>query len=631
MGNPEWLKPKREQGLSCRASRLGVVAAFLLLAMSCTNTTVRVNAPVEPSTPLTTEPQSLQTEVPSDGEAVGAPGQASATAPQQAPTTAQTALTTDDDEGTAGHDTSQVVTEPNPPTTPDPNTGTSSTPVAATPATSTPGTSTPATSTPGTSTPTATPTKSSVAVRETEKQTDRSANDQSCTAQVSDNLRLSAANLRLASFEVSAAVYGCALEVAIAHPSDIAAIAALKAHGISGPLLLAESLLASELHTELTRLGPNRVVVAGYDAQTLNNSLSGFNFESLQVDRQAPLPNATVSYDIVYLVDNSAHVVPLAFVGEQLGFGVVAVGNDLGLVPSKNRKIIGDASRVVLLADFGGHVRQQLRNLRGLELPGGGLRLFEPGHNRRLVAMYGNPLTRSLGVLGEQGAEASIVRLRTIAEGYDADGATVLPTFEIIATVASASAGRDGDYSNETALDVIRPWIEIAAANDVYVVLDLQPGRSDFLSQAKIYEEFLRQPHVGLALDPEWRLKPHQRHLRQIGTVDAAEINQVVDWLAALVRREALPQKLLVLHQFKLAMITNRHLVKTPAELAVLIHMDGQGPLSTKYSTWNTLTSQPDADRFYWGWKNFYDEDFPRARADQVLGLTPKSVFVSYQ
>jgi hypothetical protein len=69
------------------------------------------------------------------------------------------------------------------------------------------------------------------------------------------------------------------------------------------------------------------------------------------------------------------------------------------------------------------------------------------------------------------------------------------------------------------------------------VILDLQPGRTDFLTQAMIYEEFLRLPHVGLALDPEWRLEPNQVHLRQIGSVDAAEINQVGNWLASLVRR----------------------------------------------------------------------------------------------
>ena len=69
------------------------------------------------------------------------------------------------------------------------------------------------------------------------------------------------------------------------------------------------------------------------------------------------------------------------------------------------------------------------------ELPGGGL-VFYPG--RRLVALYGNPTTSALGVLGEQSAEESVQRVMEIAQGYDADGVPVLPSFEIIATVASA-------------------------------------------------------------------------------------------------------------------------------------------------------------------------------------------------
>ncbi len=63
----------------------------------------------------------------------------------------------------------------------------------------------------------------------------------------------------------------------------------------------------------------------------------------------------------------------------------------------------------------------------------------------------------------------------------------------------------------------------------------------------------------------------------------------------------------------------------------MLIQMDGQGSLEAKYSTWNALTREPDAGRFWWGWKNFYDEDSPTATPDQVLELTPLPVFVSFQ
>lgn len=456
--------------------------------------------------------------------------------------------------------------------------------------------------------------------------------ERDCSPQVSEDVRLSDSSPQLASIKISQATYDCAHEVGLAFATDAAAVSTLQSQGIAGPLLFVDRQFDVPLMDELGRLAPKKIVAVGIDDQQLNGELADYVLESVNVDQQARLAPQSPSYERVWLVDNYTEAVPLAVLGNQIGVRVITVVGDLRAASTEEREAIAAATEVELLSDFGDDVAGQLEVLRrGAELPGGGFVLFDPNQPRRMVAMYGHPQTSGLGVLGEQGLDRSVERLRSIAEGYDADGYTVLPTFEIIATVAAGSAGYDGNFSNETALDVIRPWIEVAAANDVYVVLDLQPGLSDYLSQAKIYEEFLRLPHVGLALDPEWRLKPGQRHLEQIGTVDAAEINQVVDWLAGIVREDSLPQKLLVLHQFRHSMITNRHLVKTPAELAVLIHMDGQGPLATKYSSWNALTRQPDADKFYWGWKNFYDEDSPTARPDQVLALTPTPLFVSFQ
>ena len=445
--------------------------------------------------------------------------------------------------------------------------------------------------------------------------------------------------MAVASIEVSKAAFDCAHEVGLAFADNPAAISALASRGIDGPILLADSDLDVALIEELRRLEPQRVVAAGIDKQLLRGALPDFVVEHAEVE-PAKVEDAEIDeashYDRVWIVDDSDDdLALLAAIADQVGAGVVPATADLRALPRTAREAIAAASDVKVLSDLGEDAAWQLDVIRGgKELPGGGLLLFEPDDEtqaRRLVAAYGHPSTSGLGVLGEQGPTDAVERLQSMAEGYGADGSTVLLTFEIIATVASASAGRDGDYSRETDPEVIRPWIEEAAANGAYVVLDLQPGRTDFLTQAKYYEEFLRLPHVGLALDPEWRLEPHQVHLRQVGTVDAEEINRVVDWLAGLVRAEALPQKLLLVHQFRFSMITDRELIETPPELAVVIHMDGQGSLGGKYNTWNTLTGRDDADLFYWGWKNFYDEDRPMAAPEQVLELSPNIVFVSFQ
>jgi hypothetical protein len=265
----------------------------------------------------------------------------------------------------------------------------------------------------------------------------------------------------------------------------------------------------------------------------------------------------------------------------------------------------------------------------GVELPGGGQVVFP---DRRMVALYGHPTTPAMGVLGEQTVDAAVARAEDLAADYRGlVDETVVPAFEIITTVASSSPGADGDYSNESEVDDLRPWVDAAGRAGVYVVLDLQPGRTDFLTQAQRYEELLAQPHVGLALDPEWRLGPDQRHLDQIGTVTAAEVNAVADWLARLTRERQLPQKLLVVHQFRVEMIGDRSTLATGHdELALLIHGDGFGTPRQKFETWERLRAEP-LPGAWWGWKNFLDEDSPTFTPSETVAVDPTPWFVSYQ
>ena len=265
----------------------------------------------------------------------------------------------------------------------------------------------------------------------------------------------------------------------------------------------------------------------------------------------------------------------------------------------------------------------------GVQLPGGGQVLF-PGH--LLVALYGHPGAPGLGVLGQQDLQASIARARQVAAAYrPLTSARVIPAFEIIATVAQDSPGPDGDYSYESPVASLRPWVRRATAAGFYVILDLQPGRASLLAQARRYQSLLESPDVGLALDPEWKLAPGQLPLRQIGGVSSSEVNSVITWLAGLTARYRLPQKLLVLHQFELSMIRNEHELDTRYDdLAILIHMDGQGTPADKQQTWDTIT-RAAPPRVFFGWKNFYVKDHPMLSPRQTIARTPRLSMISYQ
>ena len=236
-------------------------------------------------------------------------------------------------------------------------------------------------------------------------------------------------------------------------------------------------------------------------------------------------------------------------------------------------------------------------------------------------------------MLGEQEPKATIKRAADTAAPYEplADG-PVVPALEIIATVASSAAGPDNNYSTESTVEDLLPLVDLAGKNGQYVVLDLQPGRTDFVTQAKLYQKLLERPYVGLALDPEWRLRPGEVHMRQIGHVELSEVNKVVDWLADLTREHDLPRKLLILHQFQVRMIPGVNKVdQSRSELAVLIHADGQGSQASKQDTWRVLHENAPSVH-YWGWKNFYDEDIPGPLSPkQTMQVVPTPNFISYQ
>ena len=309
-------------------------------------------------------------------------------------------------------------------------------------------------------------------------------------------------------------------------------------------------------------------------------------------------------------------------------------------IPSADPRSDPDAARylaahptwpVIALGTAFSHLAYPLDVVRSdIQQPTGGW--FALG-DRTYTAMYGHPGAPVLGVLGEQGVRASVTRVERLARKYRrVSKRQFVPMFEIIASVASASAGKDRNYSSEASIETLEPLVDAAEKAGIYVVLDLQPGRTDFLTQAKRYRSLLERPHVGLALDPEWRLGRKQKHLVQIGSVTAEEINRTSAWLADLTRDKHLPQKMFVLHQFSSSMIKHRGRVDTSRpELATVIHVDGSGPQGAKQATWTTLRKGAPAD-VGWGWKNFVDEDDPMLTAQQTWRqVAPHPDLITYQ
>ncbi|HSJ91475.1 MAG TPA: hypothetical protein VK917_05370 [Ilumatobacter sp.] len=247
------------------------------------------------------------------------------------------------------------------------------------------------------------------------------------------------------------------------------------------------------------------------------------------------------------------------------------------------------------------------------------------------VALYGHPGASVLGALGEQDAEASVQRAFDLARPYEQFGRRVVPTFEILASVASWEAGRDGDHSNEYGVSHFQAYLDAAAAAGLHVVFDLQTGRARFPDQAREYEALWRFPFTSIALDPEWRVGPtEQPGGGFIGTVDAAEVNETIDYVDGLIRQHQLPPKMCIVHQFTPSMITNKQQIRGTDLVQVVIQMDGFGTLEMKRGSWSRTVADLPAGAFT-GWKNFYDEDQPTPTAAETMANEPAPRFVSYQ
>ncbi|MBA2953639.1 hypothetical protein GON03_04875 [Nocardioides sp. MAH-18] len=259
-------------------------------------------------------------------------------------------------------------------------------------------------------------------------------------------------------------------------------------------------------------------------------------------------------------------------------------------------------------------------------LPGGGTRVF--ADNRFLVAYYGTAQTAAMGVLGEGDPDTMDRRLHRAAAPYRRPGQPLGHVYELIVTVADGGPGPDGDYSHDIPRTEVEHYIRAAHRNGALLLLDLQPGRSDFLDVARRWEWALRDPWVGLALDPEWRMGPRQVPARTIGQVGAAEVNRTSAWLSALTAQDGLPEKLFVLHQFRTDMVRGIDRVAERPGLAMVQHVDGFGTRGQKRATYHAV-ARPR--QFTMGFKLFYDEDVRRMGPPAVHALRPKVRFVSFQ
>lgn len=253
----------------------------------------------------------------------------------------------------------------------------------------------------------------------------------------------------------------------------------------------------------------------------------------------------------------------------------------------------------------------------------------------RVIAYYGNLFSKRMGVLGEYPKDEMFKRLQVEMDKWQkADSSVnVMPALHYIATTAQGSPGKDGKHRLRmpfAQVDTILSW---AKEINALVFLDIQIGHSTVKAEIPTWEKYLSMPNVHFGIDPEFSMKGGEVPGRKIGTMNAEDINDAIDYMAGLVRKNNLPPKILVVHRFTQGMVTGYERIKIVPEVQVVIDMDGFGGKVLKRSTYLRYIYREPVQ--FTGFKLFYKNDIKTPSGmytpEELMKFIPKPVYIQYQ
>ncbi|MDQ6845274.1 MAG: hypothetical protein M3Z92_13140 [Bacteroidota bacterium] len=254
----------------------------------------------------------------------------------------------------------------------------------------------------------------------------------------------------------------------------------------------------------------------------------------------------------------------------------------------------------------------------------------------RVVAFYGNLYSKKMGILGELPKDSMLNKLKSeVAYWQAADSSLpVIPALHYVAVTAQGAAGKDGKHRMRMPFHQIDTIMNWAKEINALVFLDIQVGHSFVKDEVPPLESYLKLPNVNLGIDPEFSLKNGEVPGTKIGSFNAEDVNDAIDFLADIVRKNNLPPKILIVHRFTQGMIRGYQDIKKVPEVQVVMDMDGWGDKILKRSTYLRYIYREPVQ--FTGFKLFYKND-TKTGTDQLytpqelLKFTPKPIYIQYQ
>lgn len=257
----------------------------------------------------------------------------------------------------------------------------------------------------------------------------------------------------------------------------------------------------------------------------------------------------------------------------------------------------------------------------------------------RIVAYYGNPFSKKMGVLGEYPYPEMIQKFRQAVAMWNAADPKhpVQPALQLISVVAQGAAGADGMYRYRMPDKLIQQVYGWARQEHALFIMDVQVGKSTVQQELPHLEQYLKNPDVHLAIDPEFSMHYQAEGSNpggKIGVMSAADVNYAIHFLDSIVQKYHLPPKLLVVHRFTRRMVPDAENIRPQPNVQVVMNMDGWGAEWLKRDSYRDYIVRHPVE--YTGFKIFYHNDVRKPgwtlmTPAQVLEFRPYPLYIQYQ
>ncbi len=273
----------------------------------------------------------------------------------------------------------------------------------------------------------------------------------------------------------------------------------------------------------------------------------------------------------------------------------------------------------------------------------------------RVVAFYAVPYAEPTGPAYIPNA-AMLAALNKQGAAYELldPGHPVQLGIDLVVSVPDPFPGPQGYYSHHVDAGTIQSYIDFCRKNHLLLFLDLNFGQAPIMGEVTFFLPYLEKyAFVHMAVDPEWMF-PRRNGIPgvNLSNVRAADLNPIIEAIAAIPMKYHVPRKILLIHQYRpdgdglndpydpgQAEIADKHNLRFDPRVDVVIHIDSVGGYpgdihdkTQQYTEWVQQDMKKYHNFLYGGFKLFYQHEAREGlmTPKEVLSLNPPPMVVTY-